>query len=83
MFVYWTEAVRQLTMTVGLGVIATLPREASSRFADAAADSRPNTTGFDIGAYAHAIFEGIGLRGPFWNLTPEVSSADEVDTPEA
>jgi hypothetical protein len=32
---------------------------------------------------AHAIFKGIGLMGPFWNLTPEVSSADGVDTPGA
>ena len=32
---------------------------------------------------AQAIFEDIGLVGPFWNLTPEVSSADGVDTPEA
>jgi hypothetical protein len=32
---------------------------------------------------AHAIFEGIGLTGPFWNLTPRVSSPGGVDTPGA
>jgi hypothetical protein len=30
---------------------------------------------------AHAIFASIGLTGPFWNLTPEVSSAGGADTP--
>ena len=32
---------------------------------------------------AHAIFESIGLTGPFWNLTPDVSSFDGVDKPGA
>jgi hypothetical protein len=32
---------------------------------------------------AQAIFEGIGLTGPFWNLTPEVFPIDRVDTPGA
>jgi hypothetical protein len=29
---------------------------------------------------ARAIFEDIGLTGAFWDLTPEVSSPDGVDT---
>jgi hypothetical protein len=63
---------------------ATLTPQHGWRLADAwfedrlSSDWRRKTPG-----EARAIFDGIGLTGPFWDLRPQISSRGAPDTPEA